>query len=308
MKMKKIKKFILKGLPVFLAVLFILQLVPRHFYAAAGARLANFFAGNETWSVNRQEPPLLSEEVSEPSLKEDLSILGELTEKRTADTKYFRMSDGSFQALQYPQAVHYEADGTWIEYDNTLLPDAAAQELTAASSDAGIHLSKKTNGKKFVRIEKDGYKLSWYYEGAAKREGRSTSATDDGDPSTLERIRSEVRYDGIFPDVDLQYLLDGGTLKENLILHSRFADKTYSIGYQCTGLSPVQKDERTIYLNNEAGETVFVIYAPYLEDAAHAVSAGVTLSLTEIQNGKFTVKWSLTQLGWKRRRALIRLR
>ena len=87
MKMKKIKKFILKGLPVFLAVLFILQLVPRHFYAAAGARLANFFAGNETWSVNRQEPPLLSEEVSEPSLKEDLSILGELTEKRTADTK-----------------------------------------------------------------------------------------------------------------------------------------------------------------------------------------------------------------------------
>lgn len=48
MKMKKIKKFILKGLPVFLAVLFILQLVPRHFYAAAGARLANFFAGNET--------------------------------------------------------------------------------------------------------------------------------------------------------------------------------------------------------------------------------------------------------------------
>ena len=293
MKMKKIKKFILKGLPVFLAVLFILQLVPRHFYAAAGARLANFFAGNETWSVNRQEPPLLSEEVSEPSLKEDLSILGELTEKRTADTKYFRMSDGSFQALQYPQAVHYEADGTWIEYDNTLLPDAAAQELTAASSDAGIHLSKKTNGKKFVRIEKDGYKLSWYYEGAAKREGRSTSATDDGDPSTLERIRSEVRYDGIFPDVDLQYLLDGGTLKENLILHSRFADKTYSIGYQCTGLSPVQKDERTIYLNNEAGETVFVIYAPYLEDAAHAVSAGVTLSLTEIQNGKFTVKMEL---------------
>ena len=77
MKMKKIKKFILKGLPVFLAVLFILQLVPRHFYAAAGARLANFFAGNETWSVNRQEPPLLSEEVSEPSLKEDLSIDGE---------------------------------------------------------------------------------------------------------------------------------------------------------------------------------------------------------------------------------------
>ncbi len=39
MKMKKIKKFILKGLPVFLAVLFILQIVPRPFYAAAGARL-----------------------------------------------------------------------------------------------------------------------------------------------------------------------------------------------------------------------------------------------------------------------------
>ena len=55
MKMKKIKKIILKGLPVFLAVLFILQIVPRPFYAAAGARLANFFAGDEDWKLNRQE-------------------------------------------------------------------------------------------------------------------------------------------------------------------------------------------------------------------------------------------------------------
>ncbi|GEM_PF-1828015 len=52
-----------------------------------------------------------SSEVSgeEGSPSEAAVILGELVEKRTADTKYYRMSDGTYQVLQYPQAVHYEA-------------------------------------------------------------------------------------------------------------------------------------------------------------------------------------------------------
>ena len=52
-----------------------------------------------------------SSEVSgeEGSPSEAAVILGELVEKRTADSKYYRMSDGTYQVLQYPQAVHYEA-------------------------------------------------------------------------------------------------------------------------------------------------------------------------------------------------------
>lgn len=88
-----------------------------------------------------------------------------------------------------------------------------------------------------------------------------------------------MRYNGVFQDVDLQYILSGGTVKENLILHSAQTSRTYTAGYQSTGLTPVQRDARTILLNNKEGETVFVIAAPYMEDANRAVSEGVTLTL-----------------------------
>ena len=45
----------------------------------------------------------------------------ELTEKRTADTKYFRLEDGSYYVAQYDTDVHYLDDnGTWKNIDNTL--------------------------------------------------------------------------------------------------------------------------------------------------------------------------------------------
>ena len=220
--MKKTKYF-LKGVAIFLAVLFVTQIVPNRFYAAAGALMANAFSAEETPAF---PVPVQEEEFAEePFFDGQAVVLGELEDKRTANTKYFRMSDGSFQALQYPQAVHYEADGTWMEYDNTLRA-ANEEELETTASDLMVRLSKKTNGKKLVRVKKDGYELSWYYAGAAKQTGEVSCAADDGDPATLERISAEVRYNDIYRDVDLQYILSGNTVKENLILNSRRANGT----------------------------------------------------------------------------------
>ena len=48
-------------------------------------------------------------------------VEGELTEKRTANEKYFMRSDQSILAAVYPSAVHYQdTDGNWQEIDNRL--------------------------------------------------------------------------------------------------------------------------------------------------------------------------------------------
>lgn len=290
--MRKTINGLLKCLSVFLAILFVIQIVPNRFYEAAGALIANAFAEEESPFETVGGSSEVSGEEGSPS--EAAVILGELVEKRTADTKYYRMSDGTYQVLQYPQAVHYEAGGGWSEYDNTL-QNADSQELKTTSSDIAVRISKKTNGRKFVSVEKDGYRLSWYYADAAKRTGEITYADEDGDPATLEKVTSEVRYNGIFQDVDLQYVLTGNTVKENVILNSKLALRTYTMEYQSTGLTPVQEDARTISLNNKAGETEFVIAAPYMEDGNRAVSEGVTLTLTEEKNGKFTLLMALDE-------------
>lgn len=139
--MRKTINGLLKCLSVFLAILFVIQIVPNRFYEAAGALIANAFAEEESPFETVGGSSEVSGEEGSPS--EAAVILGELVEKRTADTKYYRMSDGTYQVLQYPQAVHYEAGGGWSEYDNTL-QNADSQELKTTSSDIAVRISKKT--------------------------------------------------------------------------------------------------------------------------------------------------------------------
>lgn len=110
---------------------------------------------------------------------ETVQFLEEDEEKRDENTKHFHMSDGTIQAAQYGVPVHFEKNGEWVDYDNTLIEVEADEsenenkivknkDLTNRTADYSVRLSKKTNGKKFVRLEKDNYKISWYYEDAKK--------------------------------------------------------------------------------------------------------------------------------------------
>ncbi len=63
----------------------------------------------------------------------EADILTEDPDKRSADSKYFLMSDGSFLAVQYPIPVHYQdEDGAWQEYDNSM-KEVPANENTEAA-------------------------------------------------------------------------------------------------------------------------------------------------------------------------------
>ena len=58
----------------------------------------------------------------EPETEEkEAKIIGEAIEKRTADTKYFTLDDGTSIAAVYSLPVHYQDDnGEWQDIDNTL--------------------------------------------------------------------------------------------------------------------------------------------------------------------------------------------
>ena len=64
-----------------------------------------------------------SEDVSTELISaEDTTVLGEIAEYRDESEKHFRMSDGSFIAVNYGMPVHYTEDGEeWIDIDNTLI-------------------------------------------------------------------------------------------------------------------------------------------------------------------------------------------
>lgn len=236
--------------------------------------------------------------------EEEAYILYEDTDMRDESTKYFRMSDGTLQAAQYATPVHFEQNGEWVDYDNSLDEvDADDSEnsgkllknkdLTNRTADYSVRLSKKTNGKKFVRLEKDGYKISWYYKNADKSTAEIKKTEADDDPIVLENLTSAVTYKNVYKDTDFEYIIGSDGVKENIILKSKKAPAEFTSEYKANGLAPVQADEKTIELQAADGTVIYTLTAPFMEDAQGAVSADIALTLVGNKNNTFTVKTSL---------------
>lgn len=252
-----------------------------------------------------------STEVSEQEIAEDDTsseeeayILYEDTDMRDESTKYFRMSDGTLQAAQYSAPVHFEQNGEWADYNNTLDEvDADESEnsskllknkdLTNRTADYSVRLSKKTNGKKFVRLEKDGYKISWYYKNADKSTAEVKKNEADDDPTVLENLTSAVTYKNVYKDTDFEYIIGSDGIKENIILKSKKAPAEFTSEYKANGLTPVQADDKTIELQAADGTVIYTLTAPFMEDAQGGTSANITLTLVGNKNNTFTVKTSL---------------
>ena len=74
--------------------------------------------------------PSFSETAPESAV---VTVMGEAEELREENVKHFRLSDGTFVAVNYGMAVHYEdSDGNWQDIDNTISQSAATHLQSGA--------------------------------------------------------------------------------------------------------------------------------------------------------------------------------
>ena len=96
---------------------------------------------NGTFSAVQTEPSPPEDEENTAEQQQTGNIVAELTEKRDATTKYFKLDDGSFIAAQYEMPVHYEGEnGQFVDYDNRLeeIPAEAAAATFADLPDEDL--------------------------------------------------------------------------------------------------------------------------------------------------------------------------
>ena len=251
--------------------------------------------------------------ISQPEAEEQPKIIAEDISRRGEDTKHFQLSDGSYMAVQYASPVHFKSAEGWQEYDNTLSETDAPEEdqteklfrlfkdrdYVNQSADFSVRFSKKTNGKKLVRLEKDGYQLAWTYQGMARKSGEITNGAADDDPETVDRMQSSVLYKDIFRNTDLQYVVSGGTIKENFILNAANADTAFVAEYKTNGLTAVQDGAQQISFCDPDGSAVFTLFAPCMFDANGAMSNGISLEITQAKKNSVTIRTHLDE-NWLR--------
>ena len=235
----------------------------------------------------------------------DVYVLGEVIDNRTETSKTFRMSDGSFIAADYGQVIHYAGeDGAWTDYDNTL---TFSEALSSDSEDmAGygntgsnlrIKLANNSNSNNLVKLTTGDYKISLHLVGANKSKAlevypamEDPTGNDIDSVSTLNKFSAGAIYEDILPDVDLEYIISGDSVKENIIIKDTADSYTYTFELKLHGLVPEVDDEGNVLLKDETTNiTQLVIPAGYMFDANGAYSDAVTYSIAHKNGKKYTL-------------------
>ncbi len=221
-------------------------------------------------------------------------IVGEIESMRTENEKHFLLSDGKIQAAIYNSPVHFENDeGEWEEIDTTL-KSQDSEEYATKNTKENITLSKKYKKGKTVEIASDNYNVSWGFVGANNsaaqiEEQETQNLKGDKKYTALENVVSKTLYKNIYDNVDVEYIINGANIKENLVLNNKTTANEFEIEYRYKKLTAVQTDNKTIELKNSKDKTVYTITAPIMTDKNGAVSDALTLEISKQNDNKLTV-------------------
>ncbi len=274
--------------------------------------------------------PSIIEETEQP---EEISIIGELTDRRTENIKEYLLSNGNTLAAVYGNPVHYQEDGQWKDIDNTLTTKADGTYVNTAGA-WDVSFPQTLSNANHITITKDGYTLSFGMAGqlrqgnAVIRAGENVLyATEAGNVPTLtvsaasisqaqiqqvdlteakaaakhpqlvqEKLASRLAYSQVYANTDIVYDLDTNRVKESVIL-SQY-DSTLR-GYRYTlntgGMIPVLSDDGHIDFYDARGEEiVMTMPAPFLVDANFEYNWDVEVTLTGSGN-TYTLTYTLPQ-------------
>ena len=141
-----------KFLSIFLAILMVLYVIPMSVFAEI-RELATTDDNAEDYVIDPGSVP-----------EDSAEVYGELNDKRSSDAKHFKMSDGSYVLVQYPENVHFKSENGYIEYDNTLEYTKAENEndfdgYKPVASDIDVKIASSANAEKLVELSYQKYSV-----------------------------------------------------------------------------------------------------------------------------------------------------
>ena len=253
-----------------------------------------------------QASPQPASERSAPPSEEELGLedpidetdLLEISSLRSRDSKTFRNKDGlNFIAL-YEDAVHYRDGEQWKNIDNTLSDGAPVEGVAVLgnkANDFSVKFAKNTKANFLGMLQKGKYSLKWSLSGAKEAPVQKVETTPLASDVAwdLPGIRSSVRYGEILPATDLEYVVSGSVVKENLILKQAGLPASYTFSYQLSNLSAREEDGRIrFYATKDPSREIWSLAAPFVYDAKDE-STDASLSLKDLGNGKIEVTVSV---------------
>ena len=210
--------------------------------------------------------------------------VGELTGRRTANARYWRLSDGRVQAEVSAVPTGYRSGRSWKAIDPTVVPSEVAGFPFANTTNAASSWFGSDAGR-LLRFEAgDGHVVTLGLQGGGK-----LSPLAKGDT---------VTYKDAVAGADLTYQVGPGRVKENIVLDRKPAGPvSFSFTLDAGGLTPKGNKDGSVSFFGEGADPVLVIPAAFMTDAkksaGSAYGTGYSPAVTQ-KLSKAGKAWKLT--------------
>ena len=232
------------------------------------------------------------EQIEEASFAQgELVVLEEDISLREENVKHFKLSNGTVKAVSYANAIHYlDADGNWIDIDNSLTLNGS--EYTANNKQE-IKFANKSGSNGLLSIKDGEYKIDFTPLNTNKviveiENPQENNSRKFDDVKKLNNTVSKATYKGIYDGIDLEYILVGNNIKENIIVNKKQEEYTYSFEIKLSKLNATLENNMVVLTDSDTGEKVYEIPAPYMVDANGEYSDKVEYTLTKDSKWKYT--------------------
>ncbi|MBU3114613.1 DNRLRE domain-containing protein [Clostridium lacusfryxellense] len=288
----------------------------------------NSFALESTTNPN----PVVSNTADTGSGGRPGKIVKEIIEKRAKNTKQFLKDDGTYEAVLYSSPVHYLDKGLWKDIDNSLSEvsdgiNVSKKVLSTKENDYKVKIDKNADSKKLVSIVKGKYEVEWNVDKAngsdvkinpldqntvntqiekeinikidSEKDNIKNKAVaksiliENEKKKTLDNIASQVTFNNIFTNIDLQYIINSDKVKENIIINKPGSVGEVSFNLKAKNLKPeIQKNNSIIFYDiNDSKKAIFEMQSPFMIDANKENSNNIGVALEENKDGyKLTLK------------------
>lgn len=229
-------------------------------------------------------------------------ILYEKEERRSENSKTFVTEKGTYVTAISSDSLCYYKDGDYHDIDNTIIKKDR-NTLSNVDNAYSVELPRVIDKNDGIKITKDDYSITLSLKNdISKSKSKVTNFENDIKETTLEdeiqnklqqdKTTSEVKYENVLDNIDLEYQIMPSIIKENIILNEA-PENDFKIDYclETNGLDLTVNDDNSISLLDGEDE-IFLLNPAVMFDSNDNSSYDISLSVNDMGNGEYTLSYS----------------